>query len=193
MLDGAVPAAKAQHAAPIQKESDAAREFSSSEYSKRIGGIVAGEPPAIDLAAEKRLIECLMALAAEGVVQSAHDVSDGGIAVTVAESCFASSSSALTSADAKLGATLSIEDGAPAEFSLFGERGARCVVSASPAKVGAVLETARQCEVAAREIGRVTADGALRIEAKGRTVVESSLDSLYDAWANSLERAINRR
>src|SRR5260370_40751987 len=46
-----------------------AREFSSSEYSKTVGGIVAAEPPAIDLAAEKRLIDCLVALAAEGAVQ----------------------------------------------------------------------------------------------------------------------------
>src|SRR5208282_2068629 len=57
-----------------------AREFSSSEYSKTIAGIVSGEPPAIDLAAEKRLIDCLVALANEATVQSAHDISDGGIA-----------------------------------------------------------------------------------------------------------------
>jgi len=48
--------------------SDARREFSSSEYSKAIAGIVAGEPPAIDLAAEKRLQDCLVALPAAGAV-----------------------------------------------------------------------------------------------------------------------------
>ena len=60
-------------------------EFASSEYAKTIHGIVAGAPPAIDLAAEKRLIDCLVALAAERAVRSAHDVSDGGLAVSVAE------------------------------------------------------------------------------------------------------------
>src|SRR5690242_18105589 len=60
-----------------------AREFSSSEYSKTVAAIVAGEPPAIDLAAEKRLIDCLVALASEGVVESAHDISDGGLAVAL--------------------------------------------------------------------------------------------------------------
>ncbi len=65
-------------------------EFSSSEYAKTIQGIVAGVPPAIDLAAEKRLIECLVSLASAGLILSAHDVSDGGLAVTIAESCFAS-------------------------------------------------------------------------------------------------------
>ncbi|HUE44323.1 MAG TPA: phosphoribosylformylglycinamidine synthase subunit PurL, partial [Candidatus Sulfotelmatobacter sp.] len=57
------------------------QEFSSSEYAKTIYGIVAGAPPAIDLLAEKRLIDCLVALAAECAILSAHDVSDGGLAV----------------------------------------------------------------------------------------------------------------
>jgi len=87
LLDGAGPTAGARYMAPSSL--NVAREFSSSEYSKTIGGIVAGEPPAIDLSAEKRLIDCLVALAAEGSIQSAHDISDGGLAVTLAESCFA--------------------------------------------------------------------------------------------------------
>ena len=62
--------------------------FASSEYAKTIHGLVAGLPPAIDLAAEKRLIDCLVALAAERAVLSAHDISDGGLAVSVAEACF---------------------------------------------------------------------------------------------------------
>ena len=59
-----------------------AAEFSSSEYAKTIHGIVAGTPPAIDLAAEKNLIDCLVNLAAERAIVSAHDISDGGLAVT---------------------------------------------------------------------------------------------------------------
>jgi phosphoribosylformylglycinamidine synthase len=180
LLDGAISANGTQHAAPLQK---AEQSFSSSEYAKRIGGIVAGEPPAIDLAAEKRLIDCLVALAAEGRVQSAHDVSDGGIAVTLAESCFAARGSAK-------GASVALDDEMPAELALFGERGARCVVSVAAENVGVVLATARQYGVEGREIGKVTADSALRIEMKGRAVVESTLDSLYDAWANSLERMV---
>ena len=98
----------------------AAREFLSSEYTKRIGGIVAGEPPEIDLAAEKRLIDCLVALAEAGAVRSAHDLSDGGLAVAVAESCFAARG---------LGAAVKVKGEANAEFALFGERGARAIVS----------------------------------------------------------------
>src|SRR3989442_1098158 len=105
------------------------REFSSSEYSKTIAGIVAGEPPAIDLATEKRLIDCLVALAAEGAVQSAHDISDGGLAVTLAESCFTSAPVAAP----LLGATVRLDDASfPAEAAVFAERGARAVVSVTP-------------------------------------------------------------
>src|SRR6202521_1427233 len=70
---GAEPTAAGGHAAPLLGTQ---REFSSSEYSNTVAGIVVGEPPAIDLAAEKHLQECLVSLAASGAVCSAHDVSD---------------------------------------------------------------------------------------------------------------------
>jgi phosphoribosylformylglycinamidine synthase len=160
-------------------------EFSSSEYSKTIAGLVAGEPPAIDLAAEKRLIDCLVALASEGAVQSAHDISDGGLAVALAESCFASGTSS-----ASLGANVNLDDAAPAEHALFNERGARASVSVSPRKLAAVLRIARQYNTEAREVGQVTRDDAFRIQYKGRAVIDSPLELLRDAWAHSLERAL---
>jgi len=163
-----------------------AQEFSSSEYSKHVRAIVSGEPPAIDLAAEKRLAEGLVALAAEGTLASAHDLSDGGLAVAVAESCFASSS--------LLGASLSLADSsAPAEEALFGERGARAIVSVAPENLPSVFATARQYGVAAHEIGKVHLAPALRIEYKGLAVVDSPLDALRDGWANSLERTLTSR
>jgi phosphoribosylformylglycinamidine synthase len=169
-----------------------ARDFSSSEYSKTIAGIVSGDPPAIDLAAEKRLIDCLIALASDASVQSAHDISDGGIAVTLAESCFAAASSAVSSQHAAphLGANVNLDADGPAEHALFNERGARCVVSASPTKLAAVLATARQYGVGAHEIGKVHLGNLLRIQYKGSAVVDSSLDPLRDVWANSLERTL---
>jgi len=157
----------------------AAQEFSSSEYSKTVAAIVAGEPPAIDLAAEKRLIDCLVALASAGTVQSAHDISDGGLAVTLSESCFAANS---------LGASVSLNESVPAEYALFSERGARAIVSVSPANLAAVLATARQYNVGARELGKVTGDAALRVEVQGHAAIDSPLDVLRDVWANSLER-----
>jgi len=185
LLDGATSVG-AQHAAP---QLGTHREFSSSEYSKTIGGIVAGEPPAVDLAAEKRLQECLVSLAASRTVRSAHDVSDGGIAVTLAESCFASLVGAQHAAP-QLGANVKLEETSPAEYALFGERGARAVVSAAPTSLAHVLETARQYGVTAHQIGQVIRGDAFRIEYRGSAVIESSVAKLYDTWAHSLERIL---
>src|SRR5271156_6507425 len=158
-------------------------EFASSEYAKTIHGIVAGEPPAIDLAAEKRLIDCLVALAAERAVHSAHDVSDGGLAVSVAEACFGHEG---------LGAEIAIDAAGAddfAELALFGERGARAVVSVAPASLARVNEIAAQYQVRARRIGTVTR-GELRIQYQGAAVIQGSIESFRRAWSEALPKAI---
>jgi phosphoribosylformylglycinamidine synthase subunit PurL len=175
LLDGADPSERARHIGPLP-----AQEFSSSEYSKTVGEIVSGEPPAVDLLAEKRLLDCLVALANDALVNSAHDISDGGLAATLAESCFAFS----------VGAISTIAEGFSAEASLFGERGARCLVSVAPAKLAALQAIARQYGVAASEVGQVTQNPSLRIEYKGRAVIDSPVESLRDVWAYSLERTV---
>ena len=178
LLDGSGSTATASPA-------NLAQEFSSSEYSKTIAQIVAGEPPQIDLAAEKRLQQMLLALANEGLVQSAHDISDGGIAVALAECCFAS---------AALSTSVSLEGSEPpAEHALFNERGARAVVSVKSSLLARVLESARQYGVAAQQIGQVTRDKGFRIQYKGSAAIDSPLDSLREAWAYSLERALHAR
>jgi phosphoribosylformylglycinamidine synthase subunit PurL len=165
----------------------AACAFSSSEYSKTIAGVVAGEPPQIDLAAEKRLQDLLPVLAAESLVQSAHDVSAGGVAVALAEACFAAPSVP------HLDVAVNLDDcdsAASAEFALFHERGARAIISARPSQLAGVLDTARQYGVRAQSIGQVICGGGFRIEYKGRAAVHTPLEALRDAWANSLERIL---
>jgi len=165
-------------------------EFSSSEYSKVAAGIVAGEPPAIDLSAEKRLQDCLVALAAAGAVNSVHDLGDGGLAVTLAESCF--SPIGAQQAAPPLGASVNIEGAGPAEYALFNECGARAIASVSSEKLAAVLATARQYSVGARRIGNVTRDNSLRIEYNGHVAVASGVPALREIWANSLEHMVVR-
>jgi phosphoribosylformylglycinamidine synthase len=160
--------------------SNNSREFSSSEYARTIRGIVAGAPPAVNLPAEKRLIELLAALASEGAVQSAHDVSDGGLAVTLAESCFASSG---------LSARVSLTSKEPDEAALFGERGARVVVSVTSPNLARVRSLAAQYGVAALEVGRVSR-GDFRIELNGRVVVSADVPPLADAWSGAIERLL---
>jgi len=166
---------------------EAAREFSSSEYARTIHGIVAGSPPVIDLAAEKRLTEALVALAAEGLLHSAHDLSDGGLAVALAESGFSS-----FFASEQLGADVALEGTEPAEWALFAERGARAMVTAAPGALAAIERIAAQYGLGQRTLGTVT-QGTFRIRYNGREVVASPVVPLHAAWAGSLERALADR
>jgi phosphoribosylformylglycinamidine synthase II len=187
LLDGANASGGTQHSIAASQDKAAPlpgttqQQFSSSQYSKTISGIVAGEPPAIDLAAEKRLQDCLVALAAESAVASAHDVSDGGIAVTLAESCFAANG---------LGARVKLDEPGSAEAAVFGERGARAVVSAKPGFIARVHEIARHYGMTAVPIGQVTRGDSFRIQLGGRAVIDSQVTALRDSWANSLERML---
>ncbi|HEV2488793.1 MAG TPA: phosphoribosylformylglycinamidine synthase subunit PurL [Candidatus Acidoferrales bacterium] len=172
--------------APAQQKvlEDLRREFSSSEYAKSIYGIVAGSPPAISLEAERALIDCLVALAAERAIESAHDLSDGGLAVALAESCFASDG---------LFCEAALETDAPADFALFGETGARAIVSARPASLARVLQIAAQYKVSARPIGKVTGKvtrGEFSIQLNAQSRIRGAVDSLRQIWASSLEQAL---
>jgi len=161
--------------------SSATESFSSSEYAKAIHGIVAGAPPAIDLSAEKRLIDCLVQLASERVILSAHDVSDGGLAVSLAESCFDGDG---LSADVILDA-----GDAPMEAALFGERGARAVVSLSPASLARVNAIAAQYSLKAQPIGKV-ARGEFCIQRKGVPVIRGMISSFRQVWSESLGKTL---
>jgi phosphoribosylformylglycinamidine (FGAM) synthase-like enzyme len=78
----------------------------------------------------------------------------------------------------------------PAEYALFGESGARAVVSLAPTSLAAVLETARQYGVTAQQIGQVIRGDAFRIEYKGSAAIDASVAKLHDIWAHSLERTL---
>jgi phosphoribosylformylglycinamidine synthase len=172
LLDGATP--------NNSRQRDPLREFSSSEYARTVAGIVAGVPPSIDLAAEARLIEALVALAGEGILASAHDVGDGGIAVTLAECGFASSG---------LSAAAEWHSQEPAELALFSETGARAVVSLPQASLARLLTLAAQYKVAALVIGRV-ARGQLQLSLNGATIIRDSSDSLRAIWSGAIEDAV---
>jgi phosphoribosylformylglycinamidine synthase subunit PurL len=156
------------------------KDFASSEYAKTVHGIVAGSPPALDLDAEKRLMECLVKLASEKIVLSAHDVSDGGLAVTLAECCFHRTG---LSAQVEI---RSAGESEPAEYALFGERGGRAVVSLTAASLASVRAIAAQYSVAAQPIGTVS-HGEFRIQYNGTPVIHGDIDSFRKIWASRIE------
>src|SRR5271155_5257438 len=172
--------------APEVPASEALSQFSSSEYAKTVHGIVAGTPPPVDLAAEKRLIECLVKLASEKIILSAHDVSDGGLAVTLAESCFASDG---LSAEVALDSDPANE---AAEYAIFGERGARAVVSLAASSLASLRTVAAQYNVNAQPIGTVSR-GDFRIQYKGTPVIRGDIDSFRKIWAGRIGSAVEAR
>jgi phosphoribosylformylglycinamidine synthase subunit PurL len=172
--------------APEAPATEVLNQFSSSEYAKTIHGVVAGTPPAIDLTAEKRLIECLVKLACEKIILSAHDVSDGGLAVTLAESCFSSEG---------LSAEVAIDSGSAieaAEQVVFGERGARVVVSLAASSLASLRTVAAQCNVNAQPIGTVSR-GDFRIQYRGTPVIHGDIDSFRKIWAARIASAVEAR
>ena len=125
-----------------------------SEYLAVVHGITAGDAPALDLAREKRLHEVLIEAAGAGILKSAHDCSEGGIAVALAESCIGDGIH-------PIGAEIDIvADGLRSDFLLFGEDQSRAVVSASAANGHRVMEIARKHGLESAVIGRV---GGMRL------------------------------
>ena len=159
-------------------------DLAASEYAQTILGhttdglIAAGEVPQIDLAAEKLVQDTLLKLSEEMLLASAHDCSDGGLAVAIAESCFSSLGRKA------IGAEISVKEStlSPAAL-LFGETPSRIVISFSPENEAAVKAVAGDCPMF--ELGRVTSD-SLNISINSDPVVTALVDDLEAAWSESL-------
>ena len=135
-------------------------ELGGSEYLYVLHDLVAGEPPPVDLAAERQLQQCILALAFEERLRSAHDVSSGGLAVTLTECCLGRPRTR-----ERFGATVRLADPLPATALLFGEDHGRIVISCAPGDLPGVLQTASRFGVPAAQIGTVGRQNApLEIE-----------------------------
>ena len=160
---------------------DAEAEFGSSEYAKEILGAVWGFPPALQLEREAALQKCLVELIREGLVEAAHDVSEGGIAVTVAESGFRN----------LVGAKLELSSGGlPAECVLFGEDATQVVVSCDPEKVERIQQIAVKYGVSTLTVGATVPEN-LTIAVDGRIVVSAAVSELKASWSGALQRALH--
>ena len=142
-------------------------ELGGSEYLYAVhDGLVAGEPPVVDLSAERALQRCLLAMTARKVLKSAHDVASGGLAATLVESCLGRP----RKGDG-VGATVRFEDDLPDTALLFGEDHGRVVVSCGPEAEDEVRRLASDYGVPCARIGTVTGEGtALEIETRSSTL-----------------------
>ena len=159
---------------------DAESEFGSSEYAKEILDAVWGYPPELNLEQEAGLQKAVIDVVQQGLVESVHDCSDGGLAAALAEKAFPKG----------IGAGVNVSsNGLPAEFALFGEDSSRIVVSCDPGKVARIKEVADRCGVAADVIGE-TIPGRLEIALDGKVVVSAAVSELSGAYESALESAL---
>jgi len=163
-------------------------DLGGSEYLKVMHAREQGSPPYLSLDTEKSLQDCMLSLIRGGLLQSAHDCSDGGLVVALAESC-------MSGPGQPLGAVVQLSRGRLRKDAvLFGESQSRVVVSAKSLHRQAILDQAQHFGVAAEVIGSVTG-GRLTIhlsdQSSTEVVIDQPVSALYDQWACSLERALH--
>ncbi|HZC22947.1 MAG TPA: phosphoribosylformylglycinamidine synthase subunit PurL [Candidatus Binatia bacterium] len=159
---------------------DAESEFGSSEYAKEILKSLWGYPPELDLEKEAELQKAVVEMIQQQLLDSAHDCSDGGITVTLAESGFAMA----------VGARVNLASGGLfAEFALFGEDASRIVISCDQTKVARIKEVASKHHVTADVIGETTPD-KLEISLDGKVVVSSTVKDLNASYESALQSAL---
>jgi phosphoribosylformylglycinamidine synthase len=154
-------------------------ELGSSEYLAVIHHQVRGGVPWIDLEIERRLIRAVVASAREGLLRSAHDVAEGGLAVALAECCITSETTA------PLGARIELEGGFRPDALLFGESHARMIVSVRRRHLTRLREIARREDVPISVIGEVRGR-ALEIG----DLIGVDVATLRECWRNGLTKAL---
>lgn len=160
-----------------------------SEYLRVVHGLVAGAPPALDLDLEARLHRLLVAAAGAGLLRSAHDLSEGGLAVALCESCFAAPPGARGVA-VDLPAPADAPGPAPGvrlDALLFGEAQSRVVASVRAEDLAALERLAAAEAVPLVPIGR-TAGDAVRIAVAGDAWIDVPTEELEQAWSEALPR-----
>jgi phosphoribosylformylglycinamidine synthase len=159
---------------------DAESEFGSSEYAKEILGAVWGYPPELDLEEEATLQRALVALIQAGVVESAHDCADGGLAVALVESSLPLS--------VGLSVKLPKQQGA-LEFLLFAEDASRVVISCDPIRLPRIQQVAEEYGIFADVLGETGSD-RIEISVDGQPVISASVAELREAYEGALEKVL---
>jgi len=159
-------------------------ELGGSEYTRVIFRLENGLPPTIDLEREIAVQEVCIEAISRGLVGSAHDVSEGGLAICAAESCLLG--------QGENGCELDLDDEIRPDALLFGETQSRIMVSASQGRLSELLDLAASKNVPARVIGR-TGGNDLVIRQRGRELVRLPIGRLFVAWKNALPEALRIR
>ena len=155
-------------------------EIGGSEYLKTIHGHDKGKPPALDLKKEKALIELLLALTDAKFLSSAHDLSEGGLAVALAECCLGG---------AKLGCRVELSSDLREDVLLFSESQSRAVISMNEKNEHAAVEMFGRFGVTWSAIGRVGHE-TFKINVNGETFVKTTVSDLETAFEGTFEKRL---
>jgi phosphoribosylformylglycinamidine synthase II len=157
-------------------------ELSGSEYLQVRHQLVAGSGPKLDLAAEKRNGEFCRTAISQGLVSSCHDISEGGLAIALAECSLAG----------KIGAQVRLCNPKRCDGLLFGESQARYVLSLSEAKYDTVRNLAIERGVPISLLGRV---GGVKftVELGDKQVIEADLQEMLELWNTGFERLLGEK
>ncbi len=157
-------------------------ELGGSEYLRTIHGLERGRPPGIDLEREKGVQELCREAIGRGLVRSAHDLSEGGLAVCAAECCLLS--------DKKIGCVIEIEDKIRPDALLFSESQSRILVSTAAPLLPQLLKLAEERDIPARAIGQA-AGKKLIIRQDGREIVSLPVEKLYETWKKAVPESLS--
>ncbi len=156
-------------------------QIGGSEFLKIVHERVEGDAPILDLNAEKALQNFLLEAAGKKLLRSAHDVSDGGLAVALAEAAIGHNE------NTSLGAEISLQSGLRPDFLLFGEDQTRVVVSIAPEKKEDFLALTAERNIPVQEIGTVVPD-LFRIRLNGKLLLDTRTDELKTTYTTAIDK-----
>ncbi|MEX0907616.1 MAG: AIR synthase-related protein [Gemmatimonadota bacterium] len=160
-------------------------ELGGSEYLKTVHGLVAGDAPAVDLAGERRLQELVLELNDARLLRSAHDCSEGGLAVCLADCSLAG--------EPMFGVDVELHDELDAAALLFGEAQGRIVVTCAPEHAGRIVAAGGAADVPAAVIGSVgAADGKFTLRTRVGAAIDLPVSSLHEVWSTAIPRLMDR-
>jgi len=152
-------------------------EFGGSELQKLLNdGVISGKAPAIDLEVEAARQQALLKAIKAGLVQSAHDVAEGGLAVALAETTFGAQ-----------GLGLDVTLTGSATTALFSETQSRFVVTVKEENAAAFIETVKD----AQKIGVVTNDALVKINGDNGVLVEGTVEEFRSNWKGAIPCLLN--
>jgi phosphoribosylformylglycinamidine synthase len=155
-------------------------ELGVSEYLHAIFNQTKGSVPELDLQFEKKMQTSLLDAIKQGNIKSAHDTSEGGLAIALSECCISNSEN-------KIGADVQLDDDIRTDALLFGETQSRVLISCSPDKADEIQKHFDGDKIACTKIGTV---GGKNL--KINNLINIDLEQLWDAWYNSMSRSMER-